>query len=125
MNKESKKKSKDVVDVVGTPTAILLPARNYKFKVFADNYSIVLPRKGKYTDLDDKLFSEKDGEFDFLQYDEENESFMVFFPILSRLLFGTSQYPDLKEGQAFAPLGLIIKEDSVELIGNIIEMERS
>lgn len=118
------KKLAEEIHVTGTPTTLLLPARNYKFKVFTKEFSIPLPRKGSYTDLDDKMFSEKDGEFEFLYYDEEDGSYTVLLPELSKVLFATQQYPAMSNGQAFAPLALIIKEDTVELIGNLIEMVR-
>jgi len=119
---KTKKSVLEAVTVTGTPTALLLPARNYRFKVFTKEYSITLPRSGKFSDLDNKNFSKDDGEFDFLQYNEEDGSHVIFFPILSRVLFGTNQYPDLKDGQAFAPLAIVVKDDSVELLGNLIEM---
>ena len=121
--KSTKKTSRTrVVSAIGTPTALLLPARNYKFKVFPETHTMTVPKKGKYVDLDGKLFAEKDGEFDFLQYSEKDDSYTIFIPALSKVLFGTSQYPDMKDSQAFTPISITVKGDEVEILGNLIEM---
>jgi hypothetical protein len=122
MPRKKKPKEPENHDVVGTPTMLLLPSRNYKFKVFENPYRITLPRRGKYVDIDDKIFSEKDGEFDLLQYSEKEEGHILFMPAISRVLFATNQYPDLKDGYAFTPVAIIFKEEEVEIIGNLIEM---
>lgn len=109
-------------NVVGTPTVLLLPARNYKFKVFEEKFVITLPRKGKYIDFDSEIFSEDDGEFNFLQYDNSKRHHVMFLPALSKILFATNQYPDLEDGQAFTPIAFVVKKDKVEIVGNIIEM---
>ena len=120
----AKKKEQDpkFQDVVGTPTPMMLPARNYKFRVYDEEFIIAIPRKGKYVDLDDEIFTEKDGEFDLMQYSRKDKAQVVYLPTLSRVLFATAQYPDLKDTQAFTPIALVIKKDSVEIIGNLIEM---
>jgi hypothetical protein len=43
-------------------------------------------------------------------------------PAISKILFATSQYPDLKDNQAFTPIAMVFKRDEVEIIGNVIEM---
>ena len=122
--KKSKKKTSknDVVNAIGTPTALMLPARNYKFKVFSETHTITVPVKGKYSDLAPDLFVDKDDEFDFLQCSEEDESFTFFIPALSKVLFATGQYPDMKDSQAFTPISVTVKGDEVEIVGNLIEM---
>jgi hypothetical protein len=121
--KSTKKTSRTkVINAIGTPTALLLPARNYKFKVFTETHTMTVPKEGKYVDLDGKLFAEKDGEFDFLRYSEEDKAYTLFIPALSKVLFGTSQYPDMKDNQAFTPISITVKEDGVEILGNLIEM---
>lgn len=124
MPKKKKEKDESLVKVIGTPTMMLLPARNYKFKVYQKDYSIKIPRRGIYKDFDGELFSEKDGEFDILRYDEDSSSYSLYIPSISKVLFAASQYPNLKDNQAFTPLIILIKEDEIELIGNIIEMLR-
>lgn len=113
--------SEGFTDAVGTPTAMLLPARNYKFRVFDDNYSITVPRKGVYAELDG-AFSEDDGKFNLLEYNKEDRSHVLYIPALSKILFATSQYPDLADNQAFTPIAIIFRRNEVEIVGNIIEM---
>ena len=122
----TKKKEKNITfqEVVGTPTSMMLPARNYKFSVQDQEYSITIPRKGKYVDLDDKMFPEEDSEFNVMVYSRKDKAQVVYLPHLSRIMFATSQYPDLKDTQAFTPIALIIKKDTVEIVGNIIEMKK-
>lgn len=109
-------------DVVGTPTPMMLPARNYRFRVYDEEFSVTIPRKGKYVDLDSEMYTEEDGEFDLMQYSRKDKAQIIYLPALSRVLFATSQYPDIKDTQAFTPIALIIKKDVVEVIGNLIEM---
>jgi len=124
-NKKSGNKEENFTKAVGTPTALLLPARNYKFVVFNEEYKITIPRKGKYVDLDPEMFSEDDGEFEVLQSIQDkkgNDAKFIYIPELSKLLFATGQYPALDDTQAFVPLALIVKEEGVEIIGQLIEM---
>jgi hypothetical protein len=109
-------------DAVGTPTVMMLPARNYKFKVSDKDYSVTIPRHGKYADLDNQMFSEEDGEFNLMQYSRKDKAHIIYLPTLTKVLFATSQYPDLENTQAFTPIALIIKKDTVDIIGNLIEM---
>ena len=115
-NKKKKEETVDMMKIIGTPTMILLPARNYRFKVYPEEYDITIPRKGFYKDLDDEMYSEEDGEFNILDKD------ILYMPSISKILFATSKYPDLKDNQAFTPIALVIEEDEVRIIGNIIEM---
>jgi len=121
--KSTKNTTKDkVINAIGTPTALMLPARNYKFKVNTDTHTMKVPKSGDYVDLDSDLFTKKDGNFDFLQYNEEDNSYTIFIPALSKVLFGTHQYPDMKDSEAFTPIAITIKGDEVEIVGNLIEM---
>jgi hypothetical protein len=121
---KKKEKKSEFQDVVGTPTLMLLPARNYKFKVYEQDYSVIVPRKGKYVDLDSEMFTEEDGDFNIMQYSRKDKAQVVYLPELSRVMFATSQYPDLKDTQAFTPIALVIKKDTVEIVGNVIEMTK-
>jgi len=114
--KKKKSEDKDMLKIVGTPTMMLLPARNYKFKVYPEEYDIVIPRKGFYKDFDDEMYSEEDGEFNILDND------VLYIPSISKVLFATSKYPDLKDNQAFNPIAFVVEEDEVRIIGNVIEM---
>jgi len=122
--KKKKEKDESLVKVVGTPTMMLLPARNYRFKVYQKDHSIKIPRKGAYKDFDGEVFSEKDGEFDILRHDEDSNSRTLHLPSISKVLFAASKYPDLKDNQAFVPLVMLVREDEIEIVGNIIEMLR-
>lgn len=121
---KKKEQKPEFQDVVGTPTLMLLPARNYKFKVYDQDYSVTIPRKGKYVDLDSEMFTEEDGEFNVMQYSRKDKAQVVYLPDLSRIMFATSQYPDLKDTQAFTPIALVVKKDTVEIVGNVIEMQK-
>lgn len=116
------KKKYDFIKVIGTPTMMLLPARNYKFKVYEEDYRIELPRKGAYEELDPDHFSKEDGSFNFLQYDKSKKYHTFYLPSVSKALFAAGKYPDLKDGQAFTPIGIVIRKDKIEIIGSIIEM---
>jgi len=114
--------SNEFKKVVGTPTMMLLPARNYTFKVFEQDHSIIIPRKGKYKDFDDKLFTEEDGEFNIMDYVSKETGNVLFVPSLSKVLFATAKYPELQDDQAFIPVAILIRDEEVEIIGNIIQM---
>jgi len=111
-------KSKDKEVTIGTPTMVLLPARNYCFNVVKAEHKITIPRKGSYKDLDSSFYSEEDGEFNLLG-DEENT---MFLPSISKVLFGVKKYPDLKSNQLFAPVAMIFRKNTVDIIGQVIEM---
>jgi len=121
MAKKKKKETPEFQEVVGTPTALLLPARMYRFKVYTQEHAVEVPKSGTYVDLDKKSFTKEDGNFNLLQTTDEGEQ-IVYFPAISKVLFGTNQYPELKDGEAFAPVALIIKDDKVTIVGNMIEM---
>ena len=115
---KEEKKSVEPLKIIGTPTMMLLPARNYKFKVYPEDHTIIIPRRGSYKDLDGKAYTEEDGEFDLLKDD------ILYMPSISKILFATSKYPDLKDNQAFIPIAIIVEKDQVQIIGNVIEMLR-
>jgi len=118
-----KKKVKDenkVTEAIGTPTMMFLPARNYKFKVYEKSYTITIPKKGKYVDFDNELFTKDDGDFDIMPTSGQTKTLLV--PEISRVLFAASTYPALKDNQAFTPLAITVKRDKVLITGNIIEM---
>jgi len=102
----------------GTPSMILLPSANYKFTVSKKTYSIKIPRKGFYHELDSDFFSEEDGEFNI--YDEKSK--VMWLPSISKVLYATKKYPDLKANQLFAPISLKFKKEEVEILGHVIEV---
>jgi hypothetical protein len=103
---------------VGTPTMILLPAKNYHFKVLKKEHKITLPREGIYNELDPETYKKADGEFLLL---DENSN-ILYLPAISKVLFATKSYPDLKSNQLFAPIAMIFGEKEVDIIGQVIEM---
>lgn len=115
---KKKEKKADMLKIIGTPTMMLLPARNYKFKVYPEEYNITIPRRGFYKDFDEAIYTEEDGEFNILNND------ILYMPSISKVLFATSQYPALEDNQAFTPIAIIVEEDTVQIIGNVVEMLR-
>jgi len=105
--------------VIGTPTMLLLPARHYVFTVSKQEYNIVIPRKGKYADLDENA-CDADGEFDIFAGNKNNQ--VLYLPSISKVLFATKQYPDLKEDEAFSPMAIKVTKDEVIITGYIIKM---
>lgn len=99
----------------GTPPAVLLPAKNYLFKVLSDHYIVEIPRKGNYHDLAPDFFPEESGEFDIL-----TEQGVLFMPSITKVLFATKKYPDLDYNQLFVPHTFEFKEDTVVVIGQVI-----
>lgn len=123
MSKKKNKNRVEYVKVVGTPTMLMLPARNYKFRVNTKEYVITIPRKGKYIEFDKELFTEEDGDFDVLApSDEKDVESILYMPSLTKVLFGASRYPDLEENQAFTPIAIVFREEEVDIVGNVIEM---
>jgi len=104
--------------LMGTPTIALLPAANYLFRVDKKEYKVTVPRKGVYEKLDPKMYSAKDGEFSLL--DKKNN--VMYMPAISKVLFATKQYPDLKPNQLFAPIALVFRDKEVDIIGQVVEM---
>lgn len=118
-----KKRQKTYTKVVGTPTMMMLPARNYKFQVEDSDYVITVPRKGKYVDLAPEIYTEEDGEFEiFARQDDDDLEAVLYVPSLTKVLFGVSRYPDLNDNQGFTPIAIVVKKDEVDIVGNIIEM---
>ena len=104
--------------VKGTPPPVLLPAKNYIFKLPEDRHTLVIPRQGKYSDLDPEFFSEDDGHFNV--FNEETQILLMKDAI--KVLFATRQYPDMNFNQFFVIEGCKIQENEVIIIGHIIDM---
>ncbi len=112
------KKKENTDERYGTPSMVLLPARNYRFKIVKDKHKINIPRKGKYFDLDPKFFEEDSGEFNIL----DSKSKILYIPAISKVLFGAQTYPDLKSTQLFAPVVMKFDKDNIEITGQVLEM---
>jgi hypothetical protein len=122
MNKEvvmSKKVKQDDLKLqVGTPSMVLMPARNYAFKVSKEVHTITVPRRGEYSEIEPNLFTKEDGEFEL--YNSRKR--VMYLPAISKVLFATNKYPALEENQLFAPISLVFKKDTVEISGQVINM---
>jgi len=103
---------------IGTPTMAFFPARNYHFKVVKNKHTITIPRFGDYNKLAPEIFSEDDGEF--MLYDEKNS--VMYLPAVSKVLFAVEKYPDLGSNQLFIPVVLVFNEETVDVVGQVIEM---
>jgi len=103
---------------IGTPSMVLMPARNYAFKVSPKTYIITVPRKGKYHDIEPDMFGKEDGEFELFNAQRK----IMYLPAISKVLFAANKYPDLESNQLFAPISLVFKKDTVEISGQIINM---
>ncbi len=102
----------------GTPTMVMMPARNYRFKIVKEEHKITIPRKGKYFDLDPEFFTEESGEFNIF----DGRSKVLYMPAISKVLFGVKSYPDLESAQLFAPIALKFNKDNIEITGQVLEM---
>ena len=107
-----------VDEQVGTPTMVMFPAKNFFFRVSKNEHKITIPRKGNYSAIAPEIFTEQDG--DFTVYDEENA--VMYLPAITKILFAVGKYPDLKDNQLFAPIALLLNEETVDVIGQVIEI---
>ncbi len=103
---------------VGTPTMVLMPSRNYAFKISDELYVIKIPRKGSYHEIDPEFFSKEDGEFNL--YDGKTK--VMYLPAITKVLYATKKYPDLGDHQLFAPMSLKFKRNEVEISGYVVDM---
>lgn len=105
----------------GTPSMVMLPARNYYYKVVKEQHSIIIPRKGIYSDLveeDIKGLFEVEGKFNI--YDESAK--ILYLPSITKVLFATKQYPDLPQNHLFIPVFFVFSEEDVTVVGQVVEM---
>ncbi len=116
MSKDAKWEDLEVQ--LGTPSMVLMPARNYAFKVSSKTYVITIPRKGEYKEVAPELFNKEDGEFELFNARKK----IMYLPAISKVLFAANEYPDLENNQLFAPISLVFKKDTVEISGQIINM---
>jgi len=106
------------IKVTGILSMLMLPARNNTFLTEAKKYyTITIPRKGKYIDIDPEFFSESDGSFDIL-----NDENILFLPSITKVLFAGKQYPDLADNQVFVPLTLKFREELLDIMGQIVDL---
>lgn len=127
MTRRKKKSLDDGVDLnslneegffVGTPTMALLSARKYYFKLLKDKFVITIPREGTYNKLDPDFYKNESEKFNI--FDESKN--VVCLPAISHVLFGTNKYPDLAPNQLFIPEALVFNDDTVEIVGRLVEI---
>lgn len=124
MGKEKKEVNVDLIDwaqpsvQVGTPTMVLLPARNYYFKILEGQHVITIPREGSYHNIDKDYFAKEDGEYCLL----DAEKSIMYLPAITKVLFATKKYPELAANQLFAPIALRFNEATVDILGHVLEM---
>ena len=92
--------------LVGIPTMALLPPKNFYFKVLNDKHKLSIPKTGKFYDLDKDFFDKEEGSFEIVNAECVNIS------LITKVLFGTKKYPDLKPNQLFCPIVLIINKNT-------------
>jgi hypothetical protein len=109
---------KDEKYIQGTPSAVLLPAKNYIFRITNEHFIIELPRKGNYHDIAPDFFPEDSGEFNIF----DDESRILYMPAITKVLFAAAKYPDLKFNQFFTPYSIKIEDEVVVVVGMIIDM---
>jgi hypothetical protein len=103
--------------ISGVPTMLMLPARNYKFKVVLDECEIRIPRAGTYKDLAPDFFNEESGQFNIM------DGNVFYFPSITKVLFATGKYPDLPYNQVFAPVAAVVEESDIVIIGQVLEFD--
>jgi hypothetical protein len=104
--------------IIGMPTMVMFPAGNYCFKVSEDRHTITIPRRGDYKDVAPEIFADSDEKFEIC--DEKNG--VVYLAALTKVLFAANKYPDLEEGQFFAPMFLLVDEDTISIVGQVLSV---
>lgn len=101
--------------VTGLPTLSLMPLTETRFKV-VDQLKIIVPREGKYRDINSDIFKEGDGSFNIL----DNNT--LYLPSITKVLLATGRYPNLNQNQVFTPFSFEFEEDTVVIQGSILEI---
>ena len=102
--------------LVGIPTMCLLPPKNFYFSVSEKKHKLTIPKKGNYYDIDKDYFEKDDGSFSII----DNE--VINISAITKVLFGSKQYPDLKSNQLFCPSTMIVNKDTIDIFGQVVEM---
>lgn len=107
--------------LMGIPTLALLPAKNFYFNVSREKYKMVIPRKGKFVEIDPAFYSEEDGDFSVVS--DDGKTFNI--ATITKVLFATKRYPDLKDNQLLCPVALVVVEDKVEIFAQVVTMHEA
>jgi hypothetical protein len=105
--------------IQGTPPPVLLPAKNYTFKITDEHFVIELPRRGEYKELAPEIFDDESGSFELFNKDSQ----VFYLPAITKVLFATAKYPDLKFNQFFTPYSIKIEDEKVLIVGQVIELK--
>ena len=103
--------------MMGIPTLTFMPPKAVKFSVSEDFLKISLPNKGRYVDLDPTFYTEEHGSFCIFEDDVFN------IPDITKVMFGTRQYPNIDDNQLFCPVTCVLEGDNVVIVGRILTLE--
>ena len=107
----------DFVEREGLPPVVLLPAKNYFMRI-ERGIEITIPKEGNLHDLNSALFSEDEP---FKLSEDLEDEISLAAPLLTRVLFAIGKYPELSNNELFAITGIFIGEDTVSIVGNVIQ----
>lgn len=97
----------------GTPSAMFLPARNYKFKSSGELHRLVVPLRGKFPDEEGHLFSGQ-------EFDIAPSPGKLLFGDLLKVMFSLETYPDLKDNERFVIFSTETYYDKLVIVGEVI-----
>jgi hypothetical protein len=97
---------------VGVPSASLCPARPRKFKELTGLTELAIPVRGSYP----ADFS-KQGTYDICP-----EPGVFLFGLVTEALLAHRVYPDLKDDQLYIIAGVELEEDTLTVVGRVVEV---
>ena len=105
----------------GTPSAVLLPARRYRLTHSSGPYTIDIDITADVQDTAQLGRKVKAVSF----FPDEDMDLVVDFNAITKILFASSSYPKLADGQVFTIANVIVdkKAGRVTVVGNILEMK--
>ncbi len=102
--------------IYAMPTLAMLPANNFKININEKMFTMHVPCKGTYLELDPSFFTEEDGSFVIYEDNVLNIS------TITKVLFGVKQYPSLADNQLFCPVNFVISDNDITINGKIVTM---
>ena len=102
-------------ELVGTLSAMFLPAKNYKILSSSKFFRIALPLRGYFPTEEGHPFS---GE----KFDLCPGGGAVLFGDMLKVMFSTGSYPRLEDNQRFVLAAIEVEVDKLVLIGEVIEL---
>lgn len=107
----------------GTPQPVFLPARSYTWRHVKGPIQVTLPLRGDT----EKLYSDLDNNMEFnlsFEVEEDGRNLSVIdFSVLTKLMFCSKNYVDLKDDQMFSISSLVVDEELNQfwVIGHVLE----